>query len=367
MIIVENQFCLAFNIGGKSDIIQVQDLYEFTLVEEAGNIMPHFKLRGKVSPAIVKYLNEANNLEVTLGTTPNDVSIVSLFITGIVSAPNEQSYDIACEGMLARPGYFSNCRTGITDKKTALEVIRSIAERYFEFDTNVSATDDSQYWIQYGISDRQFLQQVWMRSYITSSWSSVAVTHQRNQLRYYDMSKKAKEAAKWRFSTAPQGNEILVQGSSPMESSAAFQNAYKGYAPGQRMFDTQEATDTKAQAQVDVLLAPRAERPKRDDITTGRIPAGAVRTANMHAHYHEAIQTNEAHNSIFSGFGIQVQYVGKFNLIAPLDRAFYSDPSISATAEFIGGDYFVSKVVRTFSGMSLVTRVHLTREAPGLT
>jgi hypothetical protein len=367
MIVVENQFALSFAIGGVTDFMTVNDLDEFTVVEEGGNSPPWFRLAATVDAIVMSKMTEQNDLEVSMGTTVDDLSTLKLYLVEAAFNPLDGRYQIAIEGLLAKPAYLVQSRTGIIPRTSSLAVIRKIAEKHFTFETNISATDDEQPWVQASQSDRAFLQDVWMRSYVAGSWTAVAISHVNDTLSFLDMGKVAKGEPKWRFMAVPQqNNDIQILPGVPVTSDAGFQSATRGYSPKLRTFDTQTSEDKEVSPEIGVMLAPRASIPRRKDVAGGSQPSGVVRNDNMHAHYYDALQTNSAHLRIFSGFGVSVDYNSGFRPMKVLDLAYLSDANSGPAAEFIAGNYFIAKIIRTFRGMNLTTRVHLTREAPGM-
>ena len=78
MFSVDNQYLVSFSLEGTTvlkDFIEEEDLLKFTIIEEAGNVLPSFELIFKLrKSSIISYLNEGNVVKFQFGVDKRKMS-----------------------------------------------------------------------------------------------------------------------------------------------------------------------------------------------------------------------------------------------------------------------------------------------------
>jgi hypothetical protein len=292
---------------------------------------------------------------------------ITLYIVTNQTHREEIRFFIDLEGVVAKPGYMLNHYSRITDKKTSVDAIKEVAQQYFTIDSNVTSSDDEQNWVQANTSDREFVHDLWLRSYIPESWMAIGISSIGDAFIMRDIKKLVREEPKWTFGYGQtQPTDIIVMHIQPVESNAGFMNAFHGYARTQAQLGTADGEVTQTESQSSPLLTSRGELPTRSEISTGRRQPPTVLTDNMHPKYHEALRQNLQNLSTFSSFGVRINFGTTFQPIKILDLCqFNEDVSGQPGAEYASGNYIVARVARVFQNYTHQTEVHLTREASG--
>lgn len=373
MIGVNGQFLLVFGLNSLSGFIRLEDFRSFYVKEEAGNNLPSFKLSFDCDTAILGMLNESSNLAISMGSSMNDLVTTTLYITEMETGRIGDRRRVVCQGMLATPGYLQNRRTGITSKKSGVEVVKDVASRYFNFDTNINQSSDKQNWIQNNLPDKQFLSNAWLRSDLPGSYPAVAVSALNNTFILRDVKKLTSSNPIWYFQPTDEGaggNVIPYHGDYSVKNMSGFVNSWAGYERKQAVFNIDKGLADMIGGLAENFMAGASSLMQRG--ASGGIDAigkslFTVATANMHANYHQAHANNMRQLAIASSFKVSLGYTKIFAPIRVLDTAFFMEDSTatSGAAEYASGDYLVSKVERFFTAYQHGTKVELTREGPG--
>ena len=187
---LENQFICQFSIGPYDDFILLEDLKELKYIEYAGNVLPTLELDFILrNPDVVNYFNEGNILNVSLGRTQLDMIDLQFRLIDDNSTKNfSLGQNISLSGVLYLPEFTHKCKVKMWGKKSSLNVINDLTKKYFNFKTNITKTIDEQYFYQQNQTDWEFLDEVWLHSYINNK-TFIALAYDCNTFYLKDISK----------------------------------------------------------------------------------------------------------------------------------------------------------------------------------
>lgn len=372
MIGVENQFFLSFSINGAADFMQTPDFVFFRITEEAGNTLPQFMLKFRLTANTSQYilqLNETSTLVASYGDTMNNMVTSGLYITETTMVPSGAAWVIVVEGHLNAPGYLYNRHTGCSPKESGVKCVLNTAKKYFNIQSNIQDSTDNQNWVQHNISDKQFVRNTWLHSNAPASFISVGISAVDNTFVLKDMGAAYAAEVDWYFQQDADGtvpNKIPFLGQPKIRNISGFINSWLGYPTKLNVFDM----DTGLNSLVDTatnIFSSSSGGPLANSGITSRLGQYLTHTSNMHQNYHQARQNNLYGNAVASSFQVTLVFEKMFRPIMVLDRAYFSLGTDvgDIVSEYSLGNYTVFKVVHLFGDMTTRTVVGLCRESPG--
>jgi len=369
MIGVEGQYQFKFDIGSSQDVIKEGELETFTLIEEAGNVLPSFDLVFQTSDdAVLADLNEGNKLNVTFGRDIDGAILSSLFITkSSVVRVGDQKYRVACVGLYDAPKYVTVKQMEISEEKSAYEIIQMVGGRHFRVDINRGPSDDKQYWIQPSITDKQMVNHLWMHSYLGGSFTSIAITSE-GEMRVRDMKKLAGSGKVFEYSNRGDAKNILIyDGDYEYVSNSGFLNHILGYGREKILHALEKGNySEKIVEAVSPMLASSGSHNKTS-VSEPRYDIHQVQAEdNVDQNYWEAFIQNLVNLATFSSHAIRLNVTNQFHTVKALDLVYFKDdppqrPKEEAS-EFFTGLYVVTKVSRNLSSRTFNTTLELNRE-----
>lgn len=217
MIQLKGQLTALFSIGDgtneKKDFISVENLESLTIFTHAGNIRPSVELKFILDdPSIISYLNAGNNLKVAFGVeeiTKDEINFQ--LISDDTKVQPKLGYSVKIVGVMYFPKFTSNVRSQLFSGVTSIEVLKSIVKNNtsLKFVTNIDRTNDKQDWFQSGETNWEFMQDVWLHSYINEK-TFIMCGFDAYNFYFYDMRKLLSEPPKWKFTpnSTTRGNLI---------------------------------------------------------------------------------------------------------------------------------------------------------------
>jgi hypothetical protein len=368
MIGVSGQYLFIFNLGDKKDFIEEADLIGFKCFEEAGNILPTFQLEFRTSDSeIPRYLNEGNELKVSVGKSLQDVETYKLLIQHTESGRQGQN-KISCvvTGILSALKYHKN-NILITPKQDGITTIQQITSKNFIFDSNVISTGtDTMNWIQHGISDKKFINSVWMHTYIPDSFLAVGISMD-NHFIIRDIKKKFQSGIfDWRLSSrVDTDKDISYDGDYTIQSKAGFINAWMGHKRIKPIYDLDSGEFSSVSQEIKPLIAITNKLMRRAEIESKNAEIG-VTSSNVHSNYWKAYLANLSSLAIFSTVKISVSFQNQFKNVRVLDSVMFREvdtQNSQVSMEYSSGLYIVSKVGRILSNRQFLTVLELCRES----
>lgn len=380
MLEVLDQYIYIFSIGNKKDFIFPADLDYFSVIEEAGNVLPTWKMSFRTTdPDLLRVLNEGNDLKVNYGINRDKLIEVPLLITKrTINKAGDQKFQIELLGIYSKLEYVTISHVTISGVKSGIEVLIEIARAHFNVVSNISSSEDSQNWIQPNIVDKRFVDELWLHSYVTDSFLGIGITSDgkfiikdiKQAIRDIIESKKGVSEVVWRpkfkFTSTPEkSNDISYVGDSYFQSNAGFINCWVGYGKEKPVYVLESDGYSKKMEQISPLLAltntlnRRASIEKRHDIV-------GMQNDNVHGKYWQAYLRNIAGLSVFSSDKLTLSFGNVLNDIKIFDIAMYKEDMLDdvvQSEEYYSGLYAVGLVGRTLSKNQLITTVELFRES----
>lgn len=370
MIGIEGSYRFLFSIAGQEDFLSESDLQELKIIEEAGNVLPSFSIVFTLQDKdVLRYFNEGNPLEIAFGVDDLEMTNVKFRILGkpYISKLTQHKYLIKLTGLLDNIKYYSDCKVGIVGPTSGIEAVIGAAENHFSVDTNVQKSQDRQNWIQPNVSDKAFINQVWMHSYLSGSFPAIGISSQGDFI-LRDVKKLAKSGYKWIFTStdALKDNEIAFDTWS-LGSSTGFTNAWIGYEREKPVWDIDAGSSQIIKPSLQPIMAPTSDLDRIADVGKRAQEFGLL-TENVHTNYHLAFEQNLGYLAVFSsGSNILLQFSGRYVDLKVLDLVFLRDLDINLQGSegYYSGSYIVSKIARIVESKNFTTLVQLTRESLG--
>jgi hypothetical protein len=369
MIGVEGQYVFRFKIGDRDDFINEEDLHIFKLHEEAGNVLPTFLLSfDTIDDSVMKLIHEGNDLEVSFGRDLNSLQDISLVVTSVAPIRSGDSKrNISVTGLMSKLPYISTDRVSISDSKSGIEVLKEITSRYFNTTNfNITKSIDKMYWVQSSLTDRQFINQLWMHSDVPDSFIACGISSDGNFI-LKDIKKDLKTKFKWRFTNDQvEKNDIGFDGDFVINLNSGFINHWVGYPREKLIYDLEAGTESKIMETATPITALTTEISRRADIEKRYAVAG-VQNENVHANFWQAYLRNLTNLGVLGSVGLILSFGNRFEKIRVLDQVMFKEDDVATpkgeSSEFLSGIYFVSSVTRILQNRQFATTVKIARES----
>lgn len=369
----QDQFYFNFSIGDRENfIINWDDLVTFKVGEQTGNVLPEWEIMFNTNDEVVMALfNEGNDLEVSFGRNPTELKETKLAIQRVGKGRAGAGLNtIYANGHYSALDYISNPQLFISDSKSGVEVIRDVAGQHFTIvadnDFNVTTSEDTQRWVQHNISNRRFVNDVWMHSFIRDSFILVGITIDGHFV-LKDMRILFAQDPRWIFTTgtARGENEIIYDPDVETDSKAGFINAWLGRGRERVIHDLEEGTTSNLFIEPEPLIAITQQLARKADLAKRHGETRMVND-NVHSEYWEAAMRNLTNLAVFSSECLTLSFTGLFRDIRVLDNVVYNELEIGTdrVAQIHSGEYVVSKVMREVTNRQFATTIEICRESP---
>lgn len=377
MIGVDNQYLFRFSVPEAPDrfvdFMAEEDLELFHIHEEAGNILPTFSVIffvPKKNHELLKYLNEGNSLEVSFGRTTESMVDCNLLITKYDHQRSGQdNYRVQLAGIYSARGY-TIPEINIYPNQSGVEVINSIASKYFKVESNLIKSSDKQNWVRHNISGRKFVNDVWLHSWLPKSFLACGISSDGKFILkdiVKDVVDKREQGWDWRFTPAVENdNDIAYDGDYFLNTESGFINHWVGYGLRTQEFNLETGEDRSIFEEIKPLLT-QSKALLRSSEIQGRVGESRVLNDNVHENYWRAYLKNLQYLAVFGSAKIILSFHKEFFPIRVLDLVMFMDYEVgeqSATGS-TSGLYFVKEVARVIEGKQLTTTVVLSREGLG--
>jgi len=368
---IENQFFFSFSLEGKEDFIDEPDLESFTLIEEAGNVLPTYELNfNTTDSSILPLLNEGNDLNIQMGKSRAELKDVSLNTIKTSSEPgnqNETSFSIM--GMLSALDYITNSGISVSTKKSGIEVLEDIITPFFKPVFNVSKSRDKQNWIRHNISSKKFVNELWMHSDLLDSFPAIGITADKKFILKdvkKDLDRNFANQFDWKFTKNPLlPTDIGYDAKPRLKTETGFLNNWIGN--GRELLDycLEEGTAKEILEMADPILALTQKLAKRSSLEK-RFAGVGMQNENTHLKYWQSYYHNLVNLALLGSVTLELTFQNRFVDINILDLVMFKDDNVEGeigSNEFTSGLYYVSKVSRTVQARQLTTRIQLVRES----
>lgn len=361
MIQVEGQYYLRFSMEAREDLFSEAEFNTFNLIEEAGNLLPTFELVVTLSDeTILGLLSESNSIEVSYGLNPTEAWTAFLTIARVDTLPvGKDQRRVVITGLRDNLEYVNRTSSRIF-RGNASSVLEKVLAKHFHVDMDLE-TDDNQSWIQLGTSNRSFVHQLWLHSFIEGSVPVLGITADGWAI-VRDLRKLASKSPTWKFTpNAESGdNDITYSGDPLIELHQGIMNSWYGNPRTNLQVDTTTGILSMDTPDPALLL----NNGQRDYLPIPRFNNTRAVSDNVHPRYWSAYNSNLSRLAMASSVKVKVKFDRGFREVTILDTVAFSgegsdDPQ---AAQALSGNHLVTKVVRTISSKSLVTSVDMVRE-----
>lgn len=398
MIVIKGQYFLKFTIGTIEDnpsarstgsrelIVSIDDFKLFTIVEEAGNVLPTFVLIFDIDDeSVMEQLNEGNPIVVGFGENSeemekNRMTLVGSKIHTSGSGPRRRRIEVT--GVLNALDYLSKSVQRITKKIKPMEAMKLALPSSLEFDGADTETEkDEQYWIQPNISNKRWVNDLWLHMNIPGSFPLVGITAD-GKFRVRDVKKLVQKKVDWVFLSdspiPPRAEEIIYYGVPVINQQNGFINSWFGYGRKKDITEIETGEEKPVEEAVPFLGA-LVEKGNRNSAVGQRFDNRGAITDNVHPAYWSAFQRNLASLAVYSTVKVSLSFdrwyqttsvesVTQNKLVRVLDLVSFLETSTDPghpPSWYTSGTYIVTKVSRTLAVNSVMTFVEFTREAWG--
>lgn len=365
---VKGQYYYQFSLASKKDFIQERDFVSFTMIEESGNTLPIFSLSFNTQDeSILPLLNDGNEFKVTFGKDISTAISVPLAITSVNSDKvGQNKRNIVITGIYGTIAYMTQNRLAISTPQSGIEVISSVASKYFKVESNITKSLDSQKWIQYNVSDRAYINSIWLHSDLDTSFPAIGISSD-GKFIIKDIKRDLSTPYKWRFgkNKTDESRDIAIDGDPHIKTQTGFMNAWTGFGREKIVYDLDTALDTATLSQQEPIMALTAKMAKNSEIEK-RFASVGIQNDNTHPTYWKSYLKNLTALSSFLNVTVTLSFHNDLKPVRVLDQVMYKEDDISqieVSSAYLSGIYYVTKVARTVENTQLVTVVQLGRES----
>jgi len=367
---VNGQYLLSFNLEDKKDFIKEADLAEFKLIEEAGNLLPTFELNFKSEDeTILPLLNEGSDLDVQFGQDRDSLQDIALSVIKVKSQReglSARNYQVI--GILSALPYITDSQLSISTSKSGVEVLKDIVSKNFKTKFNILKSNDKQIWIQPNSSDKKFVNELWMHSFLNNSFIATAISAESKFILKdikKDLDRSFGKEFDFRFTNTPKtSTDIPYDRDYILETQTGFLNNWMGYGREKLVYLLETGLDEFILEKPDPILSLTKELARRSGIEK-RFAGTEMQNDNTHDKYWEAFLNNLTNLAVIGSVSLTLSFHNLFAPIQLLDLAMFRDDALSepGSAEFHSGLYYVSKVTRIVGKKQFITMVKLVRES----
>lgn len=376
MVGINGQYIFTFSIGDQNDFIAENELEAFVMIEEAGNSLPTFQLTFiSAIDTILSVLHEDNDLLVSYGKSAENMITSRLAITRVESnRVGQNRREITVVGLYSALGFLGNSNLFITEKVSGLEALQTIVKKHFTLKSNIDKSLDAQNWVQPNITDRAFVNKLWLHSDLDNSFPAVGISSDgtfivKDVLKELAEFKNKNPNYTWRFTPDPNDvtRDIMYDGDPVFSFDTSLINNWVGYGRQRLVYNTEGGTTSFVRQVAEPAISLTDQMVTRTGINK-RFAATGIHNNNVHKNYWPAYQKNVASLAGFSSMKVTISFRNQFYPVKVLDLSMYLEETIegnsSKSAQYHSGLYFISKVSRSISNRTFTTLVQMTREAP---
>lgn len=372
MIEVTGNYIFDLKVAKYENFLKPEDLVEFTLFEEAGNILPVFELKFNFGiDDLRNYLIENNVLKVTFGKDLDsaiDVPLV-IMVKNIYRKEGDHFWRAEISGVYNAMGFMTgDTSTSYSEGGKGIpgsEAIKRCVSKYFTFESNIEKSKDKQVWIKQKESDFKFTTKAWLHSNLGDSFPATAITADGKYL-YKDMKLEFTKDPKYKLVnyTPSKPDEIPYVGTPVTESNTSLFNTYSGYGAVKKKIDLLTGEETLVEREITPALATVNDREKLKGIVEKHDKYCFVND-NVDPSYWDAYFNNLENLLYFSCVRAVITINGQHVPLNLLDIVTLLDSNSRGVTEgYYSGKYIVEKIVRGIGRNSqYVTHVVLVRES----
>jgi hypothetical protein len=361
---IDGKFVAEFSLNEKPDFIDQDDLFDFTIIEQAGNIPPIFSIFFQtLDDEIPQYINEGNELKVTLGRSLNELEKYSLIFQNSEHTKSGDRHLITATGCINSLSYFDT-KVFITDKINGATALEVVGNKHFIVDNQLDkSSTDIMYHKQYNISHKRFVNDIWLSTFIPDSFPVVGITSEGKML-LRDM-KKLVSTNKWdTFNQDDKDKFLIISPDYKIISRKGFFNTYTGVGREKFLYNQDDAIGVLQSEDVKSFIALTNKISVNADREKKSFENGVI-NENVHQNYWRSYLRNITSLANYSSIQLNFNFQNFFKPIHIYDVVYHKEISTDSkkASEFATGNYVTTKVVKRLQQESYITLVEASRES----
>lgn len=352
-----NTWLFTLVVNGR-DVIPVGNLDSATLIEDAGSILPTFECRFYITePELLQYLNEGNKIQITIGRNFEECIRGAYRIHRVDQGfGGTGQINIYMNGIYDALPFLQNSKTAIYSQKNSSDVMKEIGSKYFKVESTYSSSD-SMNWIQSGVPDKKFFNNVWIHSYSGNNTPIVGITAD-GRMRINTI-KSAMSTPKYNFGTAL----YYYDPNYSISQNTVWSNSNGGYGKIRVQDDIESGFGSFSLA--DILPngeGGRSTQIPRSSEVSPKMGQTKFTNENIHKHYWDAQSSNISNLMTLNNITLSFTYKNFWHPINVLDCIYFNDYKNLETNTVVSGKYLVTKVVRHIQNNQLMTLIQCARD-----
>lgn len=364
MIEIRDQFVCRITVGTFQDFILTEDLIEMSYFESAGLNLPFISITFVLrNLKVLKYLNEGNVINVSMGRSELSLSDMQFMLTSDLANKNYTlGSNVTIKGVLYKPKFVLLSKE-TSYSGTSINVINEICSKHFSVVSNVTRTNDAQEWFQTGISDRQMVRDLWFHSYVDNR-TFIAMGFDNNTIRIKDMRKALLEDNPWIFSInqVPKGesSKVVHFGQFWTKNDYGAINSCIGRGLASVSFNVDTGEFNYLDNTLKNFSVMSSNKLNILDTDVKKYSYSYI-SDEVSKTYDVAFKQNIRNLLMFSTFKIFIPTSGPFKQFRLLDSAQLEESAVGSRAS---GRSFITRIYYTIKDRKFSTNLTLCKEAP---
>lgn len=367
MIGIDGQFLLDIKSEElNKDLSYFGKLHSFVAIEECGLLLPVFNICFSLKDLKnLSYFHEGSIIKAAFGKNKKDLKYINLHVIecSILDSSTEEKV-IKLVATLFKPTYSKNTKIKIYKNKCSLDVMKSILNEYFQVKTNLDLTSDRQNWIQYGISDKAFVEYLWYNSYLDNGFLALGCSAIDNMYVIKDIVKEfTKLEYDYRFANGKKDSkDVVISKVRSSKGNFGFYNTWAANDFDSLNYNLSTDTFSSKSYTINTLLSTSNKNPRNSLVEKN------VSKITLFANdkYSKSKKYNIFALANYSKYNVEIELIDELYPIKLLDKIYLDlNKEIETNSEFFSGNYLVTSVVRSIANNTCITKVILTRESPG--
>jgi len=370
---IEGQWQGSVKVGERS--LAIDEIVSLLVVEDAGNLLPTFRLSfSTADPELTEYeLSENSLVQISFGTDSQNQQLYDKFKpTKFEVHMNPRAngeYIAEVVGILDRHKFLSDAsiRAFAGNSSSVMKIIaQECLVGDLESDPIISNTSsDSMTWLQYNITPKEMVQQLWMHGYFDDNVLMVPAITSSGQLIYSDLISKLRNRTSydWVFMEGEGGDDDsqIVTIKEPFcTSSSGFLNHWAGNERFLNEWNFVSGVQKELRHEVESTLSDAVSlSPRTKEDYNRYFPDEFYVPENMHSRFHEAKLRNLINLAIFSLAKVKTSSVGirkpkmkildSAMLLTQRPSSSQGSESPSFASAFYSGKYIITRIGKSLS------------------
>lgn len=368
-MIIGGQYSLTLKFDNIEYDLEVSQLEELSIFEDVITSVPTIKLTlvdNKVNQDILP-IHDGSVLEVLLQPLSDDEAIQQslqfrVFTNKAFSQTDSDKIEIT--GYFDVPNIFKNANFQAINGGSSQAAARIASDSNLVFDGD--ATNDSQLWLQYGITGGQFLREITRAAYLDDNSAFVSCVTRAGELRFYNIGNRRRNNTIWSFIETD--NPALLTDTDQIPIVDSFRDVNSGVLNSWRGYGVYAKEDNLVEnIENDIFIENIGKSTDLLNINSTLIEptkfeSGAMNFGNTHKNYFRAqIQNTQILSTFSVGVNILTNVPKDIQLLdrARLLKRSETEVSLKGTES---GDYFVDAIATHIYSNALITKYHLIKE-----